>query len=164
MVCGTNSITFWSACHLRRYACNEGVNVRVAYRGPCRLQPRPRTTKRPVTRRPPPTTTRRTTQAPPTTRPRRVTTTQPPLTNRPTTVRPVSTNPPATEPATSGPESTTPLPCPTTCELILDPVCTTVGTYQSECAFNLVRCRNIISQEEMILYRGYCMDSTTTGP
>ncbi|XP_063952465.1 uncharacterized protein LOC129256534 [Lytechinus pictus] len=129
-----------SECHLRQVACYNGnAQSRVVHWAECMTRPpvKPVTpTRVPTTRRIKPT--RRVTPAPTTRRSTPATT---------TTMAPVMTT-----------------PCPDSCDLVLEPVCTTVGTYQSECTFNLVRCRGIIASTETILYMGRCIDTSTAGP
>ncbi|XP_041460444.1 uncharacterized protein LOC121411687 [Lytechinus variegatus] len=136
VVGGIYRTTFRSECHLRQVAClNGNVQSRVVHWGACMTRP-PVTTRVPTTRRIKPTP--RVTPAPTTRRTTTATTT------------------------TMAPAMTT--PCPDSCDLVLEPVCTTVGTYQSECTFNLVRCRGIIASTETILHAGRCIDTSTAGP
>lgn len=145
-VCGSNDQTYRSPCLFQQHACAVGATGYwyIAHMGAC-MRRQPVTPKRvPTTRRRP--ITARVTRAP--------TTTRKTTTKRTTT----------TTTTTAAPVVTTPIPCPPTCELVLEPVCTTVGTYQNECTFNWVRCQGIISPTESILYMGYCLDTSTAGP
>lgn len=78
--------------------------------------------------------------------------------NRTPSAAPTTTTTTATtvQPTTRRLVATTQEGCQVFCPLASQKVCTTVGTFDSECLFNFFKCLGKVGQDEIILYDGEC--------